>query len=61
MNSPAPMVQCDLCEAPMPLPERSRFTGAILGLLVCTQCIEDELNARAFNANAEVGMVGASR
>lgn len=41
-----PMAQCDLCEAPMTIPTHCTQQGAVLGLLVCTQCIEDELEAR---------------
>lgn len=38
-------VQCDLCSWPMALPTHCKEQGAILGLLVCTACIEDQLEA----------------
>lgn len=41
----APQVNCDLCEAPMPVPDHCIHSGHIVGLLVCTQCIEDQLEA----------------
>lgn len=51
-----PMVTCDLCESPMQLPPGAVRNGQIIGLLVCTQCTEDSLDARAFNARSEVGL-----
>ena len=54
----APAVCCDLCAWPMSLPEICVEQGEILGLLVCSQCIEDHLDATTDNARAEVGLVG---
>jgi hypothetical protein len=51
-------VSCDLCEAPMQLPPGAVRNGQIIGLIVCTQCTEDALDARAFEPRAEVGLVG---
>lgn len=48
--------QCDLCEAPMAIPAQSVRAGRIIGLLVCTQCVEDNLSASTFNARSEVGL-----
>jgi hypothetical protein len=42
-KSAAPTVQCDLCESPFRLPPEIAAQGRIYGLLVCTQCIEDQL------------------
>ena len=42
----AATVPCDLCGWPFQLPQHCIEQGAILGLLVCTQCTEDELQAR---------------
>ncbi len=53
----SPMVSCDLCGWPMDVPSVCR-DGLILGLLVCTQCIEDALDARADEPRCEVGLVG---
>jgi hypothetical protein len=53
-----PAVTCDLCEAPMTLPAVCAAAEEIRGLLVCTQCIEDELDARAFNAGPNLELVG---
>lgn len=50
-------VCCDLCGYAMPLPEPCITAGEILGLLVCTQCVEDNLET-AFEPRAEVGLVG---
>lgn len=44
-NLPAPTVPCDLCEWPMALPEHCVERGEILGLLVCTLCVEDQLQS----------------
>ena len=42
-------VPCDLCESPMRSDTLTRADdGAILGLLVCTLCVEDQLEARQF-------------
>lgn len=41
-----PTVQCDLCQSPLVLPPEIAAQGVIWGLLVCTQCIEDELQSR---------------
>jgi hypothetical protein len=57
----APSVQCDLCESPFTLPAEIAAQGVIYGLLVCTQCIEDELCARADEPRSEVGLVGGGR
>lgn len=40
------VVNCDLCEAPMQLPPGAIRHGKIIGLLVCTQCVEDTLATR---------------
>jgi hypothetical protein len=45
-KSAAHQVACDLCTSPMNVPRHCEAQGAILGLLVCSQCVEDELNAR---------------
>jgi hypothetical protein len=42
-----PALVCDLCSWPMQIPDHCREQGAILGLLVCSQCVEDEVCARA--------------
>lgn len=39
-------VACDLCGYAMPIPRVSIDAGAILGLLVCSACVEDQLAAR---------------
>lgn len=52
-------VQCDLCAEVMTLPQHCVEQGEIVGLLTCSQCIEDELNARANAPRSEVGMVGS--
>lgn len=44
--APSASVNCDLCGWNMPLPDHCREQGAVLGLLVCTACIEDQLEAR---------------
>lgn len=44
-----PHVVCDLCEAAMPWPAHNR--SEILGLLTCSQCIEDKLAARQLENN----------
>lgn len=54
-----PTVQCDLCESPFVLPPELMKQGVIYGLLVCTACIEDSLDARADEPRSEVGLVGA--
>ena len=41
-----PMVNCDLCEWPMAVPPHCIESGEIVGLLVCTACIETELEAQ---------------
>lgn len=43
---PSASVSCDLCGYGMPLPQHCIEQGAVLGLLVCSACIEDELHAR---------------
>jgi formylmethanofuran dehydrogenase subunit E len=40
-------VPCDLCGAAFTLPPELVKQGVIHGLLVCTACVEDELQARA--------------
>jgi hypothetical protein len=58
VSAPAPpSVPCDLCGWHMPVPDVCR-DGLILGLLVCSQCTEDAIDARAFEPRAEVGLVG---
>lgn len=44
-RQPVPALCCDLCQWPMTLPEHCREQGEILGLLVCAQCVEDQLEA----------------
>lgn len=44
-QDPGPQVSCDLCGWPMPIPTICRESGEILGLLVCTACVEDQLEA----------------
>jgi len=56
-----PPLTCDLCDWPMTLPDHCREQGTILGLLVCTQCTEDALDARALNEGSHLELVGASR
>jgi hypothetical protein len=59
---PTPALTCDLCGWPMQAHEIARAPdGAILGLIVCAQCVEDNLNARTDTARSEVGLVGGSR
>lgn len=41
-----PMTQCDLCGWPMPVPQHSLRQGQIIGLLTCSECIEDALATR---------------
>lgn len=43
---PSASVNCDLCGWNMPLPAHCIEQGAVLGLLVCSACIEDQLEAR---------------
>lgn len=45
--TPPPTVDCDLCGAAMALPANCIEQEAILGLLVCTACIEDHLEAQS--------------
>ncbi len=45
-----PPLTCDLCAWPMTLPDHCRESGEILGLLVCTQCVEDADEAAALLA-----------
>ena len=62
MNKPATTpirVRCDICEARFTLPTEMSQAGLIYGLLVCTQCIEDSLYARADEPRCEVGLVGS--
>lgn len=42
----APTVQCDLCDAPMAYPAHLLGKPLILGLLTCSQCVEDNLATR---------------
>lgn len=53
----APPVQCDLCGYAMPLPDNCAEQGEVVGLLVCTQCAEDNL-ASAVNPGATLELVG---
>jgi hypothetical protein len=39
-------VTCDLCLSVMAIPDHCREAGEIRGLLVCSACIEDALEAR---------------
>lgn len=54
-KSAVPVV-CDLCEAPFLLAPALVRSGQVAGLLVCTLCTEDNLDASTFNARSEVGM-----
>jgi hypothetical protein len=46
-NLPPPhQVCCDLCEGVMTVPSHCAEQGQIIGLLTCSQCIEDELQSR---------------
>lgn len=38
-------VPCDICESPFRLPPEIVAQGEILGLLVCSRCIEDALQS----------------
>jgi hypothetical protein len=60
-RTPPPFVNCDLCEGAFILPAEIAAQGVIHGLLVCAQCVEDNLNARADEPRCEVGLVGGSR
>jgi hypothetical protein len=56
---PSPLVQCDLCDRAMTTDHLVQHEdGTWRGLLVCTQCIEDEADARADTARVEMGLVG---
>lgn len=52
-------VVCDLCEAPFELPASMIHDGQVFGLLVCSQCAEDELMARS-EATASAGLCGSA-
>lgn len=43
-----PGVSCDLCQAAMFVPAICIEQGRIDGLLVCSLCIEDQLEAQAY-------------
>ena len=44
-----PPLCCDLCQWPMSAEQVTRADdGAILGLLVCTECVADQADARQF-------------
>jgi hypothetical protein len=59
LRKPSPLVQCDLCDRAMAMDHLVQHEdGTWRGLLVCTQCIEDEADARADTARVEVGLVG---
>lgn len=47
-STPAPYVQCDDCQATMPIPPHCIEAGVILGRLVCSLCTEDRLEAEAY-------------
>ena len=48
-SGPTPALLCDCCEWPMSAHEIARSPdGSIPGLLVCSVCTEDNLNARSF-------------
>jgi hypothetical protein len=57
-GQPVPVV-CDICEAPFLLAPRFAGDRWIFGLIVCTQCTEDNLDASTFEPRAEVGLVGS--
>jgi len=42
---PVPALCCDLCDWPMALPDHLRGARVIYGLLVCTSCIEENLQS----------------
>lgn len=48
-------VFCDLCDAPM---AEDRDVADATGLNICPLCLEDSINAQAFNARPTVGLVG---
>jgi hypothetical protein len=41
-----PPLCCDRCEWPMAAPQHCIDQGEIIGLLICSECIEDDLAAR---------------
>lgn len=48
-----PSVNCDLCGFNMPLPTICQERGEVLGLLVCTACTEDQLEALNYERTCE--------
>lgn len=56
-----PTLCCDLCQWPMALPDHLEGQTVIHGLLVCTQCIEDNLDAQALNTGPHLELVGGRR
>lgn len=48
-----PSVSCDLCGFNMPLPTICQERGEVLGLLLCTLCIEDQLEALNYERSCE--------
>lgn len=58
---PVPPLCCDLCEWPMTADHLVREAdGSFRGLLICSQCLEDEACAQADNARSCMVVVGAS-
>jgi hypothetical protein len=48
-----PSLPCDLCSYSVPTDQLTRAKdGAILGLIVCSQCVEDALEARQLETAA---------
>ena len=45
---PLAQVSCDECGWPMPVPEHCIQQGQILGLLTCSLCTEDHLEAMRY-------------
>lgn len=41
-----PTVPCDDCEWPMPIPQHCLERGEIVGLLICSECVEAALATR---------------
>ena len=50
---------CGLCGDAMAASETSEEVRAVAGFDICARCMEEELNAPANNARAEVGLVGS--
>lgn len=46
MNAHVPTVPCDLCGWPMPVPAVCIERREIIGLITCSECVEDALASR---------------